>query len=168
MTIAQSILPEFKHEMASTRRVLERVPEEHSPWKPHPKSYAFGELAVHVANIPGWIPVVLQHDEFNFDVSGPAIFPRAFTSHAALLERFDRNVAEAEAAISSASDDELKKSWSLKNQGAVLFTVPRVSALRSFVMNHHIHHRGQLTVYLRLKDVPLPAIYGSSADERPR
>ncbi len=165
MSIA-AILAEFKHEMGSTRKVLERVPEEHARWKPHPKSYSLGDLAQHLANIPAWIPMVLQQDEFNFDESSQARFPRAFASRGELLERFDLNVADAANSITKTSDAELRMTWTLKNEGAPLLTLPRAVALRSFVMNHHIHHRGQLTVYLRMKDVPLPAVYGSSADER--
>jgi len=165
MSIA-AILAEFKHEMANTRKLLERVPDEQARWKPHPKSYALGDLALHVANIPAWIPMVLQRDEFNFDESSRERFPSLFASRAETLERFDKNVADAVDAIGAISEDELKQQWTLKNQGASVFAVPRAVALRSFVMNHHIHHRGQLTVYLRMQDVPLPAIYGSSADER--
>lgn len=168
MAIAQSILPEFKHEMTNTRRVLERVPEAHAAWKPHAKSYSLGELALHIANIAAWAPVTIKDDELDFDKANnqASIFPRVFTTREALLAVFDKNMSEAVDAISSASDDVMRNSWTLKSRGKVVFSLPRVAVLRSFVMNHLIHHRGQLTVYLRMKDVPLPAIYGNTADER--
>lgn len=168
MSIATDLLPEFKYEMSSTRKVLERVPEEHALWKPHPKSRSLGDLANHIATTPAFVPVALTLDEFEFADANVENFSREFTSRAALLEVFDRNAAATLSAIAETSDEEFKNTWTLKNQGRLVFTLPRTAVLRSFVMNHLIHHRGQLTVYLRLKDVPLPAIYGSSADEQMR
>jgi uncharacterized damage-inducible protein DinB len=167
MSIATTILPEFNHEMANTRKLLERVPEEQSAWRPHPKSYSLGDLAVHIANIPTWVPITLRQDELDFSSPGAKKDPkRVFDTRKALLEVFDDNVVKAVSAIADTSDEEMKKPWALKNRGAVVFSLPRVAVLRSFVMNHLIHHRGQLTVYLRLKNVPLPAIYGNTADEK--
>ena len=165
MSIAQSILPEFKHEMASTRRLLERVPEEHASWKPHPKSYSLGDLALHIATIPMWARVTVTQDELNFTKANQGTRP-VFDTRRALLEMFDANAAGAISALAETSDDEMKKPWALKNEGTVVFSMPRTAVMRGFVMNHLIHHRGQLTVYLRLKDVPLPPIYGGTADER--
>ncbi len=168
MSIAKSILPEFNVEMANTRKVLERVPEEQAAWRPHPKSYSLGDLALHIANIPTWVGVALKQDELDFAAPGDARkgAKREFDTRKALLEVFDDNVMRAVGDIADTSDDDFKKSWTLKNQGAVVFTLPRTAVMRSFVMNHLIHHRGQLTVYLRLKNVALPAIYGNTADER--
>lgn len=166
MAIAHSILPEFKYEMSSTRKVLERVPEEQALWKPHLKSRSLGNLANHIATTPAFVPLALTRDEFDFADANAENFPREFSSRAALLEVFERNAAAAISAIAEMSDEEIKKPWTLKNQGRVVFSLPRVAVLRSFVLNHLIHHRGQLTVYLRLKDVPLPAIYGNTADEK--
>jgi uncharacterized damage-inducible protein DinB len=167
MPIARTILAEFNHEMANTRKVLERVPEEQAGWKPHPKSYSLGELAMHIANMPHWAVVTMEKDELDFDPPGGKKMPRpAFNTRKAMLEFFDDNVGKAVGAIADTSDDDMKASWALKNRGVEVFKLPRVAVLRSFVMNHMIHHRGQLTVYLRLKNVALPAIYGSSADEK--
>ena len=165
MSIAKSILPEFNHEMANTRKLLERVPEEQGAWKPHPKSYSLGELAMHIANIPTWVVVTLKQDSLEFDAANRGPKP-AFETRRTLLERFDDNVFAAVSAIADADDDEMRKPWTLKNGDKVMFSLPKVAVLRSFIVNHLIHHRGQLTVYLRLKNVPLPAIYGNSADER--
>jgi uncharacterized damage-inducible protein DinB len=167
MPIARTILAEFNHEMANTRKVLERIPEEQAAWRPHPKSYSLGDLAMHIANLPNWVTVTLRQDELDFDAPGGKQDPkRAFDTRKALLKQFDDSVAEAVATIADTSDEEMKKHWTLKNRGVEVFKLPRVAVLRSFVMNHLIHHRGQLTVYLRLKNVPLPAIYGNTADEK--
>ncbi len=167
MSIAKSILPEFNHEMANTRKVLERVPEEQAAWRPHPKSYSLGDLALHIANIPTWVGVTLKQDELDFDPPGGKKDPkREFDTRKSLLEVFDDNVVAAVSAIADTSDDDFKKPWTLRNRGVVVFSLPRTAVMRSFVMNHLIHHRGQMTVYLRLKNVPVPAIYGNSADEK--
>ncbi len=167
MPIARTILGEFNHEMANTRKVLERIPEEQAAWKPHPKSYSLGDLAMHIANLPHWALVTIQQDELDFEPVGGKKEPkRAFDTRKALLKQFDDNVTEAVGVIADASDEEMKKKWTLKNRGVEVFSLPKVAVLRSFVMNHMIHHRGQLTVYLRLKNVPLPAIYGNTADEK--
>jgi uncharacterized damage-inducible protein DinB len=168
MPIARTILAEFNHEMANTRKVLERIPEEQAAWKPHPKSYSLGDLAMHIANLPTWAGVILKQDELDFDPpGGKKKDPQpVFDTRKALLKQFDDNVVEAVSVIADASDEVMRNSWTLKNRGAVVFSLPRVAVMRSFVMNHMIHHRGQMTVYLRLKNVPLPAIYGASADEK--
>jgi len=165
MSIAGSLLPEFDIEMAGVRRVLERVPEAHVAWKPHTRSMTMGGLALHLTNIPTWVPITLKQSEFDLGPGNEAAAVRQFTTRADMLEEFDRNVVAARDAIRGTSDDEMVKPWSLKKGGETVLTMPRLAVLRSFVMNHAIHHRGQLTVYLRMKDVPLPAIYGRSADE---
>jgi uncharacterized damage-inducible protein DinB len=165
MPIAQSLLPEFDIEMANTRAALALVPEAHASWKPHARSYSLGDLATHVATLPYWASMTLQ--ESSFDLAAPQDGSgREFTTTPRLLERFDDVVRKARTALEAASDEQLMGPWTLKHGAQEIFTMPRVAVLRSFVMNHLIHHRGQLTVYLRLKDVPLPQIYGPTADAK--
>ena len=165
MSIAQSMLPEFDHEMATTRTLLERVPEERASWTPHPKSTGLGALAAHIAGLPRFGPMALTGTELDFDPpGGPRFTPPIFEGTAKTLRSFDEHVREARAAIAAASDADLMVPWSLKRRGATVFTMPRVGVLRTLMMNHIIHHRGQLSVYLRLNDVPLPSIYGPTAD----
>jgi uncharacterized damage-inducible protein DinB len=167
MTMVEFLVGEFDHEQGSTRKLLERVPEAHVAWAPHPKSKSLGELANHIAGLPVWVGRALQKSEYDFMAPGaPTPGIRPWESRAALLEKFDRNVADARAIMLATSDAQMMESWSLKRAGEVVFTLPRVAVIRSMVINHTIHHRGQLTVYLRLKDVPLPGIYGPSADEQ--
>jgi uncharacterized damage-inducible protein DinB len=164
MAIADSLLPEFDREMSITRRLLERVPEDRFAWKPHTKSMSLGELATHVATLPSWGAVTLNQAEI--DMGGPNTNTAA-TSRADLLARFDRNVADTRAALTGKTDAEMMAPWSLKQNGQTLFTMPKTAVWRAFVLNHLVHHRGQLSVYLRLNDVPVPAMYGPSADEAP-
>jgi uncharacterized damage-inducible protein DinB len=166
MTISSSLLPEFDHEMATTRRILERVPEAEFSWKPHEKSMTLGQLAGHVANLPFWCSTTLQTTDLDLDSLGDRIALAPPVSREALLRDFDERVTTARAAMAQATDAEMLAVWTLKKGGHEIFSMPRVSAVRSFVMNHLIHHRGQLSVYLRLKDVPLPPIYGPTADEQ--
>ncbi len=166
MAISEALLPEFDHEMANTRKALERVPADKFGWKPHEKSGTMGWLAGHIATIPHWANVMLQAD--GFDVASPeaaAHRPPAPASSQELVALFDKSVAEARAVIAAASDDDLRKPWTLRAGAQVIFTQPRAGVLRGMVMNHIVHHRGQLTVYLRLNNVPVPALYGPSADE---
>lgn len=166
MSIAQSVLPEFDHEMAATRTILSRVPESRASWKPHPKSMALGDLATHLANIPMWVSMTLKETELDINPPGGGGYvPPKFEGQEALLAAFDGNVGGARAAIANSSDADFMVPWSLKNGGQTVFTMPRAAVLRTFVLNHLIHHRGQLTVYLRLNDVPLPNLYGPTADE---
>jgi uncharacterized damage-inducible protein DinB len=165
MAIKDAVLPEFDHEMASTRRLLERVPEDRPDWKPHAKSMTLGRLAAHVAEIPGYGLMTLETDGLDF-ASGKYV-PARFESRAQLLELFDDFVRRTRAAIAATDDEAFRRPWTLRNGGQVMFTAPRIGTLRTFCMNHLIHHRGQLTVYLRLLDVPLPGLYGPSADEAP-
>ncbi|MEP7220609.1 MAG: DinB family protein [Bacteroidota bacterium] len=165
MAIAESILPEFDQEMANTRKLLTIVPEEHASWKPHEKSASMGGLALHLANIPTWTGFTLTKTELDLKpADGGGFVPPTYTSMADTLEQFDKNVADARATIASTSDEEMMVPWTLMQGEHKVFTLPRVAVLRSFVLSHSIHHRGQLDVYLRLKDVPLPGIYGPSAD----
>lgn len=163
--IAQMMLPEFDAEMRTTRTLLERVPQDHDAWKPHTKSRSLGELAAHIANLPGLLSVVLTRTEF--DPRAPenhAAMAFKFSTTEALLQRFDTNVAAARAALAAASDEDLATTFTFRPGGKVLFSVPRAAAFRTLIMNHIIHHRGQLSVYLRERDIPLPSIYGPTAD----
>ena len=166
MPISQMILPEFDHEMANTRKTLERVPEEKFSWKPHEKSMTLGELSTHLGNIPSWTAQTFARDQL--DVAPPGAPPfreQEAKSTAELLERFDKNVADARAALEAATDENWQGKWTLLVTEKPIFTLPRTAVMRGFVMNHLIHHRAQLGVYLRLLDIPVPSIYGPSADE---
>ena len=166
MSIAQSLLPEFDHEMANTRRTLERVPEDKLDWKPDPKSMALGRLAGHIAEMPGWGVMTLQTESLDVNPGGTRPFePLIAKSRAHVLAEFDKNVASTRAALEKVSDAELMKPWSLLSNGNVVMTMPRIGVLRAMMMNHVIHHRAQLGVYYRLNGVPVPALYGPSADE---
>ena len=160
MNVIESLRAEFDVEMATTRRVLERVPDGRGEWRPHSKSFPMGHLAQLVATMPGWMTTTLRDTELDFST-----FPGyTFETTATLLGVFDRQVEEARAALASSTDEDLDVLWSLKFQGRALFTRPRREVAREN-LNHAIHHRAQLAVYLRLVDVPVPAIYGPSADE---
>ena len=162
MGLSQALLPEFDQEMANTRKTLERVPEDKLGWKPHEKSGTMGWLANHVATLPRLAVFAIEQD--SVDVA-TVPRPSPVNSRLELLGTFDKHVAAARAAIAGASDQQLLKPWSLLHSGRTIFTLPRSAVLRSFFMNHSIHHRAQLGVYLRLNNVPVPAIYGPSADE---
>lgn len=162
MAIVDALLPEFDHEMATTRKVLERVPEEKFDWKPHAKSMALGDLATHLTGIVWWGEVTLDRPDIDLEGNPPRA--RA-TSRADLLAIFDRNRTATRASLAAKSDAELMAPWSLKHGKQTFFTMPKAVVWRSFVMNHLVHHRAQLSVYLRMNDVPVPAIYGPSADE---
>ena len=165
MSFSQSLLPEFDHEMANTRKTLERIPDEKFDWKPHQKSFAMGELASHVANLPGWATLTITSDSFDMAPGGKELKNPTASSASDLLATFDQNVAAARESIAQATDENLLKPWSLLSNGQSVLTMPKTAVLRSFVMNHIIHHRAQLGVYLRLNDIPVPSIYGPSADE---
>jgi uncharacterized damage-inducible protein DinB len=165
MPIAQTLLPEFDHEMANTRRLLKVVPGTDAAWKPHPKSYSLGDLAAHISRLPLWSKYVLQQPELDLGLPANASIAREpFTTVPELLDRFDRHVREARAALVPMSDAAMGEIWTLKNRGTTIFSMPRAAVMRGFVLSHIIHHRGQLTVYLRLRDVPLPSLYGPTAD----
>jgi uncharacterized damage-inducible protein DinB len=167
MSIVQTLLPEFDHEMANTRRLLEVVPAEAAAWQPHPKSSSLGELAAHIATLPLWGRLVLQQPELDLGSPANASFAQMpFTTGAELLDRFDRHVRDARTALASTSDAAMGVTWTLKNGARTIFSLPRAVAVRGFVLSHMIHHRGQLSVYLRLRDVPLPSLYGPTADTR--
>jgi uncharacterized damage-inducible protein DinB len=162
MPLIEALLPEFDHEMSTTRTVLERVPGDKFEWRPHQKSYSIGQLASHLATIPTLGEIAITRPDLD---ASAAQMPQSPRSHAELLATFDRNAAAARAALAAATDAVLMSPWSLKRGGQTLFTQPKTTVWRGFVMSHLIHHRGQLCVYLRLLDVPVPSVYGPSADE---
>src|SRR4051812_37637291 len=160
VSIAETLLPEFDQEMATTRRVLERVPTEKGQWKPHTKSFSLGHLALLVAGMPGWITNAVRETQLDL-----AAYPGySYEKTEDLLKSFDQRVAEARKAIASSKDSDYAVPWSLKHGDRVIFTLPRGPVVRQHI-NHLVHHRGQLTVSLRLIDVPVPSIYGPTADE---
>jgi uncharacterized damage-inducible protein DinB len=164
MSIAQSLLPEYDFEMASARKHLERVPGDDLGWQPHPKSMTLGRLAGHLAEIPGWVGSAFLHDSLNLAGDGsPRPAPPATPE--AILAHFDRLVAAGREALAGASDEDMGKPWSLMMGERVLFTMPKGDVYRRWVISHLIHHRAQLGVYLRLKDIEIPGSYGPSADE---
>jgi uncharacterized damage-inducible protein DinB len=164
MAVRDSLLAEFDHEMAVTRRLLERLPDGKFDWRPHEKSFTLGGLATHLAQIPHWGNAILDQEAYDLAESDGTRADAAHT-RAEVLETFDEHVTTLRRSLESKSDAELTAPWALKQRGRVLMSLPRIAALRSFVVHHVIHHRGQLTVYLRLRDVPLPPIYGPTADE---
>lgn len=167
MAIKDAFLPEFDLEIGKTRKCLERIPEDKFGWKPHEKSTTLGRLASHLAEIPSYGTTVLTTD--SLDIAPPGGSPRQplnAKTRQEILDAFDKNVAAARAAIAESTDERLRANWSLLKDGKPLFTLPRAGALRTFMMSHLIHHRAQLGVYLRLNDVPVPSIYGPSADEQ--
>ncbi len=163
--LRDALLPEYDHEMATTRRLLERVPEQYFGWRPHDRSRTLGELTAHLANLPSWASTILKAEFFDLADLGEDGLGQPQASRHALVKAFDERVAAAREQIAVAGDPELHARWTLQRGGEEVFSLPRIAALRSFVMNHSIHHRGQLSVYLRLQDVPLPAMYGATADE---
>jgi uncharacterized damage-inducible protein DinB len=166
MKLSQVFLSEFDQEMANTRKTLERVPDGKFGWKPHEKSMPMGYLAAHIATLPTWAVDTIKRDSFDVAPEGgePYKVPQAATTKE-VLDLFDKSVAVARAAIAEVSDEDLSKPWSLLKTGQTIFTMPRAAVLRGIVMNHGIHHRAQLGVYLRLNNIPVPALYGPSADE---
>ena len=162
MSIKDGLLADFDHEMGTTRKLLERLPEDKLAWKPHAKSMTLGGLATHLGNIPHWAATILNEASFDLEAAQPNVPEK--TSRAEILAAFDQARAPTRGWMDK-TDAEYASPWTLKRGGHEVFTVPRVAAFRNFVLHHIIHHRGQLSVYLRLNDVPVPAIYGPSADE---
>jgi uncharacterized damage-inducible protein DinB len=163
MSLAESLLMEFDQEAHTTKRVLERVPDDKLTWKPHPTSFSLGQLAQHIASGPGQIAAAVVPDTFEFPNS-----PRPEAkSRQEVLETFSKSMASARATLKSMDDARLLSDWTLTKNGKVLMSAPRIGFLRSILMNHAYHHRGQLSVYLRMLEVPVPSIYGPSGDENP-
>jgi len=161
MSIGQSMIPEFDQEMATTRRVLERIPSDKGTWKPHEKSFSIGHLAQLVARMPGWITLTVKQPKLDLSQAAPYSYETTDT----LLAEFDRLVREGREALASVTDEQMAKPWSLTMGDKTLMTLPTGVVVRQNI-NHLVHHRGQLTVYLRLLDIPVPSVYGPTADER--
>lgn len=165
MALRDTLLSEFDHEMANTRKMLDRAPEKHFDFQPHAKSWKLKRLAGHVADLPGWATQTMRSERLELE---PGMFaPFVPSSKQELLAFFDKQVSGARSAIARASDEELNQSWTLKWEGKTVLTMPRAGVLRTMVLNHLIHHRAQLGVYLRMIDVAVPGMYGPSADEVP-
>ncbi len=164
MAVRDSLLPEFDQEMAATRLVLERLPEQAFGWRPHAKSYDMGGLATHLAQIPRWGTSILKHDAYDLAAPGRTP-PTPLPTVADVLATFDQHAREVRTALCEMGDGQLNAPWSLKRGSHLILAMPKIAALRAFVVHHSIHHRGQMTVYLRLHDVALPPLYGPTADE---
>ena len=165
MKINEALIMEFRHEMANTRKILERVPYDKATWKPHEKSSSLISLAFHIARIPQWVERVMINEEF--DLAAPGAFPKIDypTNTAELMAFLDKNNASALVSLENASEEDLRKTWKFHRAGQVFMNLPRVATIRNMAFNHQYHHRGQLSVYLRLLNVPIPGMYGPSADE---
>lgn len=161
--IASAFIAELEHEAATARKCLERVPADKFDWKPHEKSMTFSRLASHIAEMFGWTPATLEQPELDFAKFDYKPLEPATTDD--LVEYLDKNVSEALDTLRNTPDEVFMEDWTMRNGETVYFTMPKIAVMRSFVMNHIVHHRGQLSVYLRLNDIPVPALYGPSADE---
>jgi uncharacterized damage-inducible protein DinB len=161
MSLSRALAEELRQEAVATRKMLERVPQDAFDWKPHEKSTALGRLAGHIAELPSMVVPILTMDELDFVNFQP--FQPASVSE--LVEKFDENIATATEQLQEQPDEHLFKTWRMLSNGKEFFKMPRAAFIRSVVLNHLIHHRGQLSVYLRLRDVPLPSVYGPTADE---
>jgi uncharacterized damage-inducible protein DinB len=166
MPISAALLPEFEHEMANTRKTIERIPDDKFDWQPHARSTKLGALGTHLAGLAGFAKRALETESLDVMPGGVSIRQPTCSTRAEILELFDKNVAEGKAAIAAATDEQWMVTWTLSANGRVMFQLPRVTVVRASVLNHSIHHRGQLSVYLRLLDIPVPALYGPSADEQ--
>lgn len=166
MRMIDPLLMEFDREASTTRKILERVPEARLDWAPHPKSMTLGKLATHLATLPGWIASSLLADGYDVSSATSAV-PTTPSTTAELVKKFADGVTGAKEAMNRLDDEKAVGDWTLSRHGKALFTVPRISFVRNMLLNHSIHHRGQMSVYLRLLDVPLPPIYGPTADENP-
>ena len=162
-SIATALIAELEHEGATTRKVLERIPPETFDWKPHEKSMTMGRLATHVAEMHGWTKFTVEQPELDFSKFDYKPFEPKTTEE--LVQHFEKSFTEAIESLKGASDEIWFEPWSLKNGETTYFTMPKVVVMRSMVLNHIVHHRGQLSVYLRENNIPLPAMYGPSADE---
>jgi uncharacterized damage-inducible protein DinB len=163
MALNKAIIAELEHEAAGTRRVINNLPEENLDWRPHEKSYTIGYLAQHVTQLPVWVVMTIKHPEL--DLSKGFDRKKAQTK-ADILALFEEHLATAKEALQNVSDEEMEEKWTLRNGDHVIFTLPKKIVLRYMVLNHIVHHRGQLTVYLRLLNIPVPGLYGPSADEK--
>lgn len=162
MAISEALIGELQHEAGTTRKLLERIPVEKFDWQPHEKSMSMIRLATHVADMFSWFPTTLETDELDFANGYEEPKPATTEELVAVL---DKNVAAATESLKKTDDETFMKNWKLRNGEQIYFEMPKIAVSRSFIMNHIVHHRGQLSVYLRLNDIPVPAMYGPSADE---
>ncbi|HVJ84281.1 MAG TPA: DinB family protein [Caulifigura sp.] len=166
MTTAQALIPEFDREMANTRQVLERIPDDKLDWKAHPKFNSIGWVACHIAEMAGWIEGILTTDSFDVNPpGGPAYATPTFKSTKEILASFDQGVAGARKALESISDADFEKNWSLLNAGETWISMPRTQMVRTFSISHLIHHRAFLCCYLRMNDIKVPGMYGPGGDD---
>ncbi len=167
MSLAATLLPEFDHEFANTRKLLERVPNDHLSWKPHEKSMELGRLAWHVADFPSWCNDAMSKPGLSMTAEDGAKYADEWKgkTREEIVTRFDRDLPVAKAALSGTSDEAMMKNWKMEWMGQTVIDMPRIAVYRSMVMNHMVHHRAQLGVYLRMLNIPLPGCYGPSADE---
>jgi uncharacterized damage-inducible protein DinB len=163
MRLVDSILMELEQEAQTTKRVLDRIPDNKLAWRPHPKSFSLGQLALHIASAPGNVAAIAAQDT----VEAPNFAQAEAKSRQEVLDAFSKSIASAKDTLKNMDDARLAAPWTLTRNGKVVMSVPRIGFLRSVLMNHVYHHRGQLSVYLRMLDVPVPSIYGPSADENP-
>jgi uncharacterized damage-inducible protein DinB len=166
MAAIDAIIMEIDQEAKTTQRVLDRIPEDKLAWKPHPKSTSLGQLAIHIAILQGRLAEIVQKDSFDFGAAGPSLPPQP-ASKKEIMDGLAKSTADAKELLKKLDDSQLMEPWTLKKEGKVLMSMPRVGFIRAILLNHTYHHRGQLSVYLRLLDVPVPSIYGPSADENP-
>jgi uncharacterized damage-inducible protein DinB len=162
VNLKESLLSEFDHEMAATRQLLASVPEDAFAWRPHERSFSMGGLVTHLAVLPRWGTSILDHDHYELSENGPR---PSHATRAEVLAAFDTNLADVRRRLVDQSDGQLAAPWTIRRKGHVLLSLPKAAAFRRFLLQHLVHHRGQLTVYLRMHDVPLPPLYGPSADE---
>jgi uncharacterized damage-inducible protein DinB len=165
MAIIDALLPEFDREMGLTRRVLERVPDGQFDWRPHPTSFSLGRLADHLSDMPQWTTITMTQGGIEMATERPPDYVSPATRDA-VLAKFDAHLKEGRGNLLAKTDAEFAALWTLKSGGKEVFTMPKIAVMRNFVLNHMIHHRGQLTVYLRMLGVPVPSIYGPSGDEQ--
>ncbi len=163
MSMIEPVVRELEQEAATTRRLLQRVPQDRLGWQPHAKSMTLGRLATHIAELPGWVSAIVEKDEIDMGLGGYT--PQTAKTVAEIQALFDRSVDQAGTVLKRQTPERLAAVWRLKKNGQVLLEIPRMGVIRTILMNHLIHHRGQLSVYLRLLDVPVPSMYGPSADE---
>lgn len=164
MALNQAFMMELEHEAGSTKKLLDRIPEEKFDWKPHDKSMSMIQLAAHIAEMPAWLMMTVTTDELDFATT-PYQRPN-FTTKQELLEFFDKNVKEAQETLKNTDDTKMMETWTMRNGEQIFMQLPRITVLRSSVFNHLYHHRGQLSVYLRMNEAPVPGMYGPSADEQ--
>lgn len=163
MKLNEALLAELQMEAQSTRKMLASIPDDKLTWKPHDKSMSLGHLASHMADIPNWAVVTIEQDELDFATSDYKV--KEYENTAELLKSFDENMAKAVKSLENASDETMMKNWKMRAGDVIYMDMPKVQVMRGFVLNHNVHHRGQLSVYLRLNDIPLPSVYGPTADE---